>query len=102
MTTISMKVAHRIWTAHREIEVAEKMLADIASEWPNREAATPVDPRGKGKTFQLGIPSGDGHRLLFVSGHLAKYVIEAHVADMRKELAEASIAARMELDGVVS
>ena len=63
---ISMKAAGRIWSAHREIEAAGKLLADIQETLKGGRCPTPVDPFGRQRTFQLGVPSENGHRLLDV------------------------------------
>lgn len=82
--TLSMEIALRIWTAHREIEAGKQLLSDI---------------RAALKEGQLGVPSGDNsHRLLDVSPRLAVHIIEAHIAEKQRELEEASIAARVEMD----
>ena len=98
---ISMRAAHEIWMAHREIEAGEKLLSDIREALRRGEDATPLDAFGRRRAYQLGAPVGDNtHKLLDVSPRLAVYIIEAHIAAKRKELAEASVKARMELDGV--
>jgi len=43
---ISMAAAHRIWTAHREIEAGTKLLANIDDALQRGEDATPLDPFG--------------------------------------------------------
>lgn len=100
---ISKAAAARIWSAHNEIEIGKKLLADIedALRMGGSETdATPRDPFGRRRAHTFGIPSGDsGHRMLNVSPKLSVYVIRAHLADMERELAEACVAARMELDG---
>jgi hypothetical protein len=100
--TISMDAARRIWTAHREIEVGKKLLADIKAALDRRDDATPIDPFGRRRNYTLGVPSGDNaHRMLDVSPRLAACIIEAHIAEKQRELVEASIAASIELDGAV-
>jgi hypothetical protein len=103
MPNMSQEAAYRVWMAHREIATGKKLLADINDKVKWGHDATPLDPFGRRKAFSFGIPNGDnGQRLLDVSPMLAVYVIEAHIAAKEKELAEASIAARMELDGVAA
>lgn len=103
---VSMKTAMRIYNAHREIETAEKLLKEIELELSRlhgREKDLPVlkDTWGRDQYLQLGVPRSDDSRTLYrVPNSLAKYCIEAHIAQQRKELHDASIAARMELDGV--
>ncbi len=99
---ISMQAAHDIWMAHREIIAGEKLLLDIRAALDRRDDATPLDSFGRRRPYQLGAPSGENsHKLMNVSPQLAVYVIEAHIAATRKELVEASLRARMELDGVM-
>ena len=101
--TISMLAAERIWRAHREIEAGEKLLAEIKTALTQGRDATPLDPHGRRRGFSLGVPMGNnGERLLEVSPRLASYVIEAHIAEKRRELVEVSIAARLELEGAPS
>ena len=97
MKTISSKAAHRIWLAHREIEEGQKLLADI-EQTLKEGGPTPVDHRGYSRGYQLGVPSHGGHRLLDVSPRLAASVIEAHIAEKWRDLVEASLAAKLELD----
>ena len=96
---ISMAAAHRIWTAHREIEAGTKLLANIDDALQRGEDATPLDPFGRRRPYQLGAPMGDNtHKLLNVNPRLARHVIEAHIAEMRRELVEATLAARIEME----
>lgn len=95
---VSKETAHRIWTAHREIEVAQKLLADIREEAGRGEPETPFD-RDTRKHYQLGVPtSTSGHRLFFVGPELAAQMIEAHIAAMQADLKAASIDALRELE----
>jgi hypothetical protein len=100
---ITRNTAERIWIAYREIESAEKLLADMA-EIQVRDgirdphAPTLRDAFGRTKHLQLGVPSGEnGHRLFEVSPVLAESCIRAHIEHKRAELAEANEAARIEL-----
>lgn len=100
--TISKAAAARIWNAHTEIENGEKVLTDIESHHDKLDA-TPHDPFGRRRDYTFGLPMGENsHRMINVSPTLSVYVVKAHIANMRKELTEACIAAKMELDGVVS
>lgn len=95
---ISMETAHRVWSAHREIEVATKLLADMKKEIANGSDPTPLDAFGRHRNLQLGVPSGDmGHRLFDVSPNLAIRIIEAHIATKERELAEACIIAKLDM-----
>lgn len=98
--TVSMEVAHRIWCAHREIKVASKMLDEIRETLKTGSLETPRDVFGRShRNFEMGVPHGEaGHRLFDVSPRLALSVIGAHIAEKQRELTEASIAARVEMD----
>lgn len=98
MSTISAEAAHRIWMAHREIETGEKLLADIRQTLKEGGDPTPIDDFGCRHVYQLGLPSHGGHRLLDVSPRLAACVIEAHIAEKKRDLIEASLAAKIELE----
>jgi hypothetical protein len=96
---LSMEAASRIWTAHREIEVGRKLLADIKEALKEGRDPNPVDHWGRRRHFSLGVPSGEtSERIVQLSPKLAMAIIEAHIADKEKELKEASIAARIELE----
>lgn len=99
---ITRETAAMIWSAYREIEAGEKLLADMqeirARERVDRHAPTLRDAFGRSQQLQLGIPSGEnGHRLLDVSPVLAESVIRAHIENKRGELVEANERARIEL-----
>ena len=101
---ITQKTASDIWTAYREIETGNKLLADLASErqkpFSDRDKHAPTlhDAFGHKQHLQLGIPTGSGgHRLFDVAPELAESVIRAHIAKKQAELAEANEWARMEL-----
>jgi hypothetical protein len=98
---ISYETSMAIAYAHREIETAEKLLAEI-TDTINRRAGDPPDIRDafgrRQEGLQLGVPSGrDGHRLFNVPWGLAKPVIEAHIANQRAVVAALSEKARTEL-----
>jgi hypothetical protein len=96
---ISMAAAHRIWMAHREIEAGTTLLTSIDDALQRGEDATPLDPFGRRRAYQLGAPMGDNtHKLLDVSPRLARHIIEAHIAEKRRELVEATLAARIEME----
>lgn len=91
-----------IWSAYREIEAGEQLLADMAKErertLADKHAPTLRDAFGRVRQLQLGIPSGENaHRLLDVSPVLAESVIRAHIENKRAELVEANERARIEL-----
>jgi hypothetical protein len=96
---ISMRVAHRIWTAHREIEAGTNLLAQIDEALQRGEDATPLDPFGRRRAYQLGAPMGENtHKMLNVSPRLARHIVEASIAAMRRELVEATLAAKIEME----
>ncbi len=100
---ITKNTASRIWSSYREIEVAEKLLADMkeirSKERLSENSPTLDDAFGRRTDLQLGIPSGsDGHRLFRVAPQLAESVIRAHIAEKRAELVSANEQARMELE----
>ena len=106
MGLITKETLERYWRAYREINAAEKILADIAKlkddEWhkPVDEYAPRLrDAFGHRRHFQLGVPSGEnGHSLFDVSPVLAEACIRAHIDQQRARLAEANEIARLELD----
>ena len=105
MGELTSETIETIWHCRREIENSKKLLEDLADaeRWgAEKDAPNLKDAFGRQRYFEFGIPSGhNSHRLYRVSPSLAKYVIEAHIAQKQKELAEANIKARMELAGLV-
>src|SRR5258708_8424576 len=97
---IPMAPAAGIWKAHREIETATKMLAELRDKKKWGEDPNPLDAFGRRKPYTLGIPHGDnGHQLVDLSPELALHIIEAHVTRKRTELVEACARAAMEMSG---
>lgn len=96
---ISRETATAIAYAHREMEVAEKLLADITESLARREVPDIRDAFGRLQHgLQLGVPTGaNGLRLLNVEWSLAKPVLEAHIAKQRAEIAALNEKARAEL-----
>lgn len=101
---ISMELSHRIWSAHREIAVATKLRDELAEALRKGEDPTPLDGFGRRRNLSLGVPCGtdSSQRLYDVDPKLAVHVIDAHVASKQKDLAEACIAARIELGDVAA
>ena len=102
---IAKQTAEAIWAAYRELETAEKLLADLESERTkpfaetDKHAPTLADAFGRKKHLQLGVPCGqNGHRLFDVAPELAESVIRAHIAKMGVALVEANERARIELN----
>lgn len=100
--TITMETAAAIWKAHREIETATKMLAELRDKKKWGEDPNPLDAFGRRKPYTLGVPHGDGHQLVGLSPELALHIIEAHVARKGCELIEACARAALELSGDLS
>jgi hypothetical protein len=96
---ISVETARAIAYAHREIEVAEKLLADINESMQRRQAPDIRDVFGRLQSgLQLGVPTGDSSQRLFnVEWSLARPVIEAHIANQRAQVAALNEKARAEL-----
>jgi hypothetical protein len=99
---ITAETALEIAYAYREIETAEKLLAEITNEFTKR-LKDPPDIRDafgrRQEGLQLGVPSGsNGHRLYNVPWSLAKPVIEAHIANQKAIVAALCEKARTELE----
>jgi len=104
---ITQSTASAIWCAYREIESAEKLLADMVEErakpFADRDKFAPTlkDAFGKRRGLQMGIPCGqDGHRIYDVNPELAESVLRAHIAKKQVELVEANERARLEVAGL--
>lgn len=99
---ITAETATSIAYAYREIETAEKLLAEITNEFTQRLKQPPDirDAFGRRQEgLQLGVPSGvNGHRLFNVPWTLAKPVIEAHIANQKAIVTALCEKARTELE----
>ena len=97
---LSKETSIDIALAHREIETAEKLLAEIVEAINDREMPEIRDAFGRRQGgLQLGVPSGnDGHRLFNVPWRLAKPVIEAHIANQKSVLSALNEKAKIELN----
>jgi hypothetical protein len=99
---ISLETIRLLYTALREIEAGEKLLADMEAEYrhgDDKYAPRLEDAFGRRRHLQLGIPSGENaHRMLDVSPVLAESCIRAHIANKRKEFQDANERARIELN----
>lgn len=103
---ITVKTATDIALAYREIETAEKLLAEI-DEVVKNDRFQPADIRDAfgrpQRGLQLGVPSGENsHRLFNVPWALARPVINAHIAAKRAEMEALQIAAASELSSLSS
>jgi hypothetical protein len=99
---ITNETATSIAYAYREIDTAEKLLAEITDTMRERRVGDPPDIRDafgrRQEGLQLGVPSGsNGHRLFNVPWSLAKPVIEAHIASQKAIVAALCDKARSEL-----
>jgi hypothetical protein len=96
---ISKQTAMDIALAHREVEAATALLAEIEDALGRRQAPDIRDAFGRHQDgLQLGVPHGNnGHRLFNVPWVLAKPVIEAHIAQQHAVIAALSETARLEL-----
>ena len=86
LSPISMKTAHALAIAHREIEVAEKLLEEVKVAADRMGRGSDIrDAFGRTQHgLQLGVPSGDnGHRLFNLPFSICGPVIEAHIAQQR-------------------
>lgn len=97
---IKIDTAMDIAMAYREIETAEKLLADIEETRKRHDEPDIRDAFGRRQNgLQLGVPSGDtSQRLFTVNWSMAKPVIEAHIAQKKAELSALNEKARAELD----
>ena len=88
---ISKETAEKIWHCHREIEAAEKLLAEVQERvGRSKHDGLPKginDVFGQQQMLQLGIPSGErSHTLYEVSWQMAEPIIKAHIADKKSLL----------------
>lgn len=96
---IAHNTALAIAFAYREVETAEKLLAEINEALRQHTMPDIRDAFGRRQGgLQLGVPSGqNGHRLFNLKWELARPVIEAHIAEQRAIIAALSEKARSEL-----
>lgn len=100
MSLISKQTAMDIALAYREVETAEKLLADVREQ--TKSHGRPADIRDAfGRIqhgLQLGVPSGENcHRLFNVPYSLAVPIIEAHIANQRAIVSALTIKASEEI-----
>lgn len=86
---VSKQTAMDIALAHREIEVAEDLLAKVREELGRGQLPDVRDVFGRRKNgLQLGVPTGESsHRLFDVPWNMAEPIIEAHIASQRNRIA---------------
>lgn len=99
MALISNETALAIACAYREIETAEKLLAEINESYNRRERPDIRDAFGRRQDgLQLGVPHGEtSHRLFNVPWSLARPIIETHIAAQRAHVAALTEKARVEI-----
>jgi len=96
---ISVETATDIAMTHREIEVAEKLLADVDEVQKNNGVSDIRDCFGRVQNgLELGVPSGGTSRRIFnVPWPMAKIIIEGHIAASKTRLQALNEKARIEL-----
>lgn len=99
MTAISKQTATDIAMAYREVETAEKLLADVRATASQIGSKDIRDVFGRPQHgLQLGVPSGDtGQRLFNVPYSLAVPIIEAHIAHHRAVISALTEKAKLEM-----
>lgn len=99
---VSQQTALDLAYTYREVETAEKLLADIVESLNRRHAPDIRDAFGRHQDgLQLGVPSGqNGHTLYRVPWTMARPIIEAHIANQKAIIAALSEKARVEISGV--
>ena len=95
---ITKNTAMDIALAYREIETAEKLLAEITESLKRHDTPDIRDAFGRQSGgLQLGVPQGkSGHTLYNVPWALAKPIIEAHIAQHRNVIAALNTKALIE------
>ena len=101
---ITLETARDIAFAYREVETAQRLLAEIKEAMDRRIAPDLRDAFGRHVGgLQLGVPSGNDSRRLFdVPWTLARPIIEAHIAQQKAILVALSERARIEIDGALA
>ncbi|SEM55268.1 hypothetical protein SAMN05192583_0601 [Sphingomonas gellani] len=98
---ISFETARDIAYAYREVETAEKLLAELAEAKTWHKPPDVRDAFGRRQDgLQLGVPSGDSSRRMYhVAWELAVPIVEAHMAASRAKIAALCVKAAAELSG---
>lgn len=99
MSQISKQTAMDVALAYREVETAEKLLADVRETNRGRATNDIRDAFGRVQHgLQLGVPSGDSSTRLFnVPFSLAVPIIEAHIAHHRAVIVALTEKAKIEM-----
>jgi hypothetical protein len=101
---ISKQTAMDIALAYREVETAEKLLADVRETMSRHTGSDIRDAFGRVQHgLQLGVPSGEnGHRLFNVPFALAAPIIEAHIATQTAIISALTEKAKIEMAALTS
>lgn len=101
---ITKETATDIALAYREIETAEKLLAEVKEAISRRELPDLRDAFGRQVGgLQLGVPSGrDSQRLFNVPYDVVVPVIETHIAHHRARITVLTEKARIEMEAVAA
>ena len=104
MPMITLETARDIAFAYREVETAQRLLAEIKDALDRQTTPDLRDAFGRRRGgLQLGVPSGnDSTRLFDVPFNLARPIIEAHIAQQSAIIVALSERARIELDGAIA
>ncbi|ANC85441.1 MULTISPECIES: hypothetical protein [Sphingomonas] len=86
---ISFETARDLAYAYREVETADKLLAELAEAKTRYKAPDIRDAFGRQQDgLQLGVPSGDSSRRMYnVAWELAVPIVEAHRAASNAKIA---------------
>ena len=97
---ISKNTATDIALAYREIETAEKLLAEITEARNRHEVPDIRDAFGRLQSgLQLGVPSGgSANRLFQVQWSIAIPVLQAHIAHQKTLISMLNVKARAEME----
>lgn len=98
---ITKETAVKIAYCHDEIEKCHKLIKDMAEVLAkDKEKSRPTLPNAFGENvgLQLGVPSGDSsYRIFSVNAELSVKIIETHIEEKTKRLAELMAIASIEL-----
>ena len=95
---IKQETAKMIWSCYQEIQVGERLIANLEESIASGEDPASLDTRGQRQRYDLGFPTDPASkRLCNIRPELALSVIRAHVAEKHQELAVANESARSEL-----
>lgn len=99
---ISKETATDIALAHREIETAQALLAEIEETLSKRRAPDIRDAFGRRVSgLELGVPTGSNNscRCFNVPWELARPILQAHIASQETLISVLSEKAKIEMSG---